>query len=131
MAVEGFFVTSGLADLELALGSQRPAVHVVGELEVERDVAQLHAAYAAQGLAVWAINTATERADFEKWAKDNAAALGYSVAWDPAGKAFMEAASNVNFGIGMYPAFVVVDAGGEFRGGLIGMGLAGLAAPSD
>ena len=86
------------------------------------DFAKLHTAYQDQGLAVWAINTATERADFEQWAKANSAALGYTVSWDPAGKAVMEAVSYMQFGIGMYPAFMVVNAEGEFRGGLIGMG---------
>jgi len=86
------------------------------------DFAKLAAAYKDQGLVVWAINTATERADFEKWARGSAAALGYTVSWDPAGKAVMEAISYMNFGIGMYPAFMVVNAEGDFRGGLIGMG---------
>lgn len=86
------------------------------------DVAQLHAAYAAQGLAVWAINTATERADFEKWAQDNAAALGHTVSWDPAGRAIMEAISHMIFGAGMYPAYCVVDDEGKLVGGTIGMG---------
>ncbi len=86
------------------------------------DVAQLHADYAAQGLAVWAINTATERADFEKWAQENAAALGHAVSWDPAGRAVMEAISHMIFGAGMYPAYCVVDAEGKLVGGTIGMG---------
>ena len=86
------------------------------------DVTALHAAYAAQGLAVWAINTATERADFEKWAKENAAALGHTVSWDPAGKAVMEAVSYMIFGAGMYPAHCVVGADGKLVGGVIGMG---------
>ncbi len=86
------------------------------------DVAALHAAYAAQGLAVWAINTATERADFEKWAKENAAALGHAISWDPSGKAVMEAVSYMIFGAGMYPAYCVVGADGKLVGGVIGMG---------
>jgi len=86
------------------------------------DVAQLHAAYAAQGLAVWAINTATERADFEGWAKEHAAALGHAVSWDPAGRAVMEAISHMIFGAGMYPAYCVVGPDGKLVGGIIGMG---------
>ncbi|MEI6108334.1 MAG: TlpA disulfide reductase family protein, partial [Opitutae bacterium] len=86
------------------------------------DFAKLQAAYKDQGLAVWAINVATDRAEFDTWAKANAAALGYTVSWDPAGKAVMEALSYMKFGIGMYPAFMVVNADGYFRGGLIGMG---------
>jgi thiol-disulfide isomerase/thioredoxin len=86
------------------------------------DVAALHAAYAAQGLSVWAINTATERADFEKWAKENTAAAGPTVSWDPAGKAVMEAVSYMIFGAGMYPAYCVVGADGKLVGGVIGMG---------
>jgi hypothetical protein len=34
----------------------------------------------------------------------------------------MEFLSYMKFGIGMYPAFMVVNAEGYFRGGLIGMG---------
>ncbi len=86
------------------------------------DIAKLAATYKDQNLAVWAINVATDRAEFDTWAKANAAALGYTVSWDPAGKAFMESLSYMKFGIGMYPAFMVVNAEGYFRGGLIGMG---------
>ena len=86
------------------------------------ELAKILAAYKDQGLAVWAINVATERAEFDAWAKANAAALGYTVSWDPAGKAVMESLSYMKFGIGMYPAFMVVNAEGDFRGGMIGMG---------
>ncbi|HLP25362.1 MAG TPA: redoxin domain-containing protein, partial [Acidobacteriota bacterium] len=85
------------------------------------DVARIAAAYQAQGLAVWAISTATERADFEKWARESAAP-GYTVSWDPAGKAFMEAISHMMFGAGMYPAYCVVSPDGKLVGGIIGMG---------
>ena len=86
------------------------------------DIAKLYAAYKDQGLAVWAINVATDRAEFDTWAKAHAAALGYTVAWDPAGKAFMESIPNLQFGVGMFPATLVVNAEGAFSGGLIGMG---------
>ncbi|MBP7481503.1 MAG: redoxin domain-containing protein [Lacunisphaera sp.] len=86
------------------------------------DFAKLAAAYKDQGLAVWAINVGTDRAEFDTWAKAHAAGLGYTVSWDPAGKAVMESLSYMKFGIGMYPAFMVVNAEGFFRGGLIGMG---------
>lgn len=86
------------------------------------DVAKLAATYQDQNLAVWAINVATDRASFDAWAKENASSLGYTVSWDPAGKAFMEAISNINYGIGMYPASMVVNADGYFRGGIIGQG---------
>jgi thiol-disulfide isomerase/thioredoxin len=85
------------------------------------DVAQIAAAYQSQGLAVWAISTATERAEFEKWAQESAAP-SYAVSWDPAGKAFMEAISHMIFGAGMYPAYCVVGADGKLVGGIIGMG---------
>ena len=93
-----------------------------GARSPNEDFAKLAANYKDQGLAVWAINVATDRAEFDTWAKANAAGLGYTVAWDPAGKAVMESLSYMKFGIGMYPAFMVVNAGGYFRGGLIGMG---------
>lgn len=85
------------------------------------DIAQIAQAYGTQGLAVWAINTATERADFEKWARD-AATPGFAVSWDPAGRAAMEAISAMIFGAGMYPAYCVVGADGQLVGGIIGMG---------
>jgi len=85
------------------------------------DVAKIAAAYQSPNLAVWAINTATDRAEFEKWAKE-AAAPGYTVSWDPAGKAMMEAASYMIFGAGMYPAYCVVGPDGKLVGGIIGMG---------
>jgi peroxiredoxin len=93
-----------------------------GARSPNEDFAKLAANYKDQGLAVWAINVATDRAEFDTWAQVNAAGLGYTVAWDPAGKAVMESLSYMKFGIGMYPAFMVVNAGGYFRGGLIGMG---------
>ncbi len=93
-----------------------------GARSPNEDFAKLAANYKDQGLVVWAINVATDRAEFDTWAKANAAGLGYAVAWDPAGKAVMESLSYMKFGIGMYPAFMVVNAGGYFRGGLIGMG---------
>lgn len=86
------------------------------------DIAKLHAAYQEQGLVIWAINIATEQADFNAWAKASAAALGYTVSWDPAGKAFMESSAHMQFGVGMFPAYVVVGPDGRFRGGMIGMG---------
>ena len=86
------------------------------------DLAKLQAAYRDQGLVVLGVNVATERADFDTWAKANAAALGYPVAWDRAGKAFMEASSYMQYSIGMYPAYLVINADGRFRGGIIGMG---------
>jgi hypothetical protein len=46
-------------------------------------------------------------ADFNTWYDTAKAALGYTYqAWDPAGKAFMEAQSAMHFGVGMYPAFL-------------------------
>ncbi len=93
-----------------------------GARNPSEDILKLAATYRDQGLAVWAINVGTERAEFDTWAKANAAALGCTVTWDPAGKAVMESLSYMRFGIGMYPAFVAADAEGRFRGGLIGMG---------
>ncbi len=122
----GDFAAIGVDGKEVKLSSFRGKPVLVafwtGARNPSDDFAKLAAAYQDQGLAVWAINVATERAEFDAWAKVNAAGLGYTVSWDPAGKAVMEAVSYMKFGIGMYPAFVVVDAEGEFRGGLIGMG---------
>ncbi len=112
------------ADVKLSAFKGKPVLIVfwTGARAPADDVAKLAAAYKDQGLAVWAINVATERADFDAWAKTNAAALGYTVSWDPAGKAFMESVAHMRFGAGMYPAYVALDAEGRFRGGIIGMG---------
>jgi thiol-disulfide isomerase/thioredoxin len=120
------FAAIGVDDREVKLSSFKGKTVLIsfwtGARSPGEDFAKLQAAYQDQGLAVWAINVATERADFDTWAKANAAALGYTVSWDPAGKAVMEALSYMKFSIGMYPAFMVVDAKGFFRGGMIGMG---------
>ncbi len=112
------------ADVKLSTFKGKPVLIVfwTGARAPADDVAKLAAAYKDQGLAVWAINVATERADFDAWAKANAAALGYTVSWDPAGKAFMESIAHMRFGAGMYPAYVALDAESRFRGGIIGMG---------
>lgn len=86
------------------------------------DAAALNAAYKDQGLVVLGVNTATDRDAFDKWAAENAAALGHPVVWDPAGRAAMESISYMNFGAGMFPAYCVVDADGKLAGGVIGMG---------
>ncbi|MBX3748795.1 MAG: redoxin domain-containing protein [Opitutaceae bacterium] len=112
------------ADVKLSAFKGKPVLITfwTGARAPADDVAKLAAAYKDQGLAVWAINVATERADFDTWAKANAAALGYTVSWDPAGKAFMESIAHMRFGAGMFPAYVALDAEGRFRGGIIGMG---------
>jgi len=86
------------------------------------DVAAINASYKDQGLVVWGINLATEKADFDKWYDENKATIGHPVSWDPSGKAFMESISAMNFGVGMYPAYCVVSPEGKLVGGIIGMG---------
>ncbi|MFI5337684.1 MAG: redoxin domain-containing protein, partial [Opitutales bacterium] len=86
------------------------------------DVEKINAAYKDQGLVVWGINVATERADFDQWAAANAAGLGHPVAWDPAGKAAMESSAYMKCGVGMYPAYCLVGPDGKLVGGMIGMG---------
>jgi thiol-disulfide isomerase/thioredoxin len=65
--------------------------------------------------------SATERADFDKWVAANPNP-GYTVAWDPAGKAWAEGVTNTSFGVGMFPASVVATADGKLVSGTIGMG---------
>jgi peroxiredoxin len=64
---------------------------------------------------------ATERADFDKWVTAHPNP-GYTVAWDPAGKAWAEGVTNTNFGVGMFPATLVATADGKLVSGTIGMG---------
>ncbi len=84
-------------------------------------VAKLAATYKDQSLAVLAVFSATERADFDKWVAANPNP-GFAVAWDPAGKAWAENATNTIFGVGMYPATVVLNSEGKLWSGTIGMG---------
>ncbi|MDI1336937.1 MAG: redoxin domain-containing protein, partial [Lacunisphaera sp.] len=84
-------------------------------------LAKIAAAYQDQPLNVLAVFSATERADFDKWVAANPHP-GFSVAWDPAGKAWAENATNTIFGVGMYPATAVLSAEGKLWSGAIGMG---------
>jgi len=87
------------------------------------DVAALQKAYADQGLKVWAINVATEKAEFDAWYdREKMADAGFTVSWDPAGKAFLESAANTQFGIGLYPAYAVIRKDGSLVGGIVGAG---------
>jgi peroxiredoxin len=101
------------------------------------ELLELSNRYKDQGIAFWAINVATEQADFNTWYDTAKAGLTYQATWDPAGKAFMEAQSAMHFGVGMYPAYCMVNAQGKLIGGIIGMGanvsgwLRGLIAASD
>ena len=80
----------------------------------------LSAKYAGQHVALLAVASAMEREKFTAWAA--AAKPAYAAAWDPAGKAWGENITNLNFGVGMYPAVIVVNAEGNLVGGYIGMG---------
>ncbi|MFO1449610.1 MAG: redoxin family protein [Opitutaceae bacterium] len=86
------------------------------------DTLELNRTYKDQGLVVWAINVATDRAEFDAWYDSAKDSLTYRATWDPAGKAFMEAQSAMHFGVGMYPSYCMVDAQGKLIGGIIGMG---------
>ncbi len=76
--------------------------------------------YRDQGVAMFAVATAQERAQFDAFVAKTGPS--YTSAWDPTGKAHMESAAHMNFGIGMFPAMAVVDAEGRLVGGYIGMG---------
>ena len=87
------------------------------------DVAAIQAAYADQGLKVWAINVATQKAEFDAWYdREKIADAGFTASWDPAGKAFLESAANAHFGVGLYPAYAVVRKDGSLVGGIVGTG---------
>ncbi|HRE79825.1 MAG TPA: redoxin domain-containing protein [Opitutaceae bacterium] len=86
------------------------------------DVEQLYQTYRDQGLQVIGLSSATERDDFVAWYRQNTSSLAHPVFSDPAGKAAMENISYMTFGIGMYPAYAMIDAQGRMVGGTIGMG---------
>lgn len=77
--------------------------------------------YAPQGLQTLVVFSATEQADFTRWANEHPNAP-FTVAWDPAGKAWTDNLTNTVFGVGMYPVTVVIDAEGRLWSGTIGMG---------
>lgn len=76
--------------------------------------------YRAKGVAMLAVATAQERAQFDAFVAK--AKPSYTAAWDPAGKAFMESAAHMEFGVGMFPAIGVIDRDGKVVGGYIGIG---------
>lgn len=82
---------------------------------------KIAATYKDQGLAAFAVFSATERAAFDKWVAANPNP-GFAVGWDSAGSAWAENATNTIFGVGMYPATVVLKADGTLWSGTIGMG---------
>lgn len=84
-------------------------------------ISELATAYQSQGLAVLAVFAATERKAFDAWRAKNPDP-GFVVAWDPAGEAWAEGVTNTGFGVGMFPATVVIDAAGKLVSGSIGMG---------
>lgn len=77
--------------------------------------------YAPQGLQTLVIFSATDQADFERWVAAHPTPP-FTVAWDPAGKAWTDNLTNTVFGIGMYPVTAVIDAEGRLWSGTIGMG---------
>jgi peroxiredoxin len=83
-------------------------------------VGKLAQTYAAQGLQTLVVFSATEKAEFERWVAENPAPP-FSVAWDPAGKAWTDNLTNTVFGVGMYPVTAVIDAEGKLWSGAIGM----------
>ncbi len=84
-------------------------------------VSKLAAEYRNQGLQTLVVFAATVRTDFDKWVADNPSP-GFTVAWDPAGKAWGENVTNTRFGVGMYPASLVADGAGKLVSGSLGMG---------
>jgi len=76
--------------------------------------------YSAQNVVLLAVGSAMEKEKFLAW--HAAAKPTYSATWDQAGKAWGESVTNLNFGVGMYPALAVVDVSGNLAGGFIGMG---------
>ena len=76
--------------------------------------------YRAQGVELFAVATAQERAQFDAFVAQ--ARPAYALGWDPTARAYMESVAHMQFGIGMYPAIAVVDREGRLAGGFIGMG---------
>ncbi len=84
-------------------------------------VAKVASAYQNQGLRTLVVFAATERADFDKWVAANPAP-GFTVVWDPSGKAWGEGVANTHFGVGMFPASFAAGADGKLVTGAIGFG---------
>jgi thiol-disulfide isomerase/thioredoxin len=109
--------------LKLSSFAGKPVlVHFVsGGMGPQAWFTKILADYKDGNYATLVVFAATERADFDKWVAANPNP-GYTVAWDPAGKAWAEGVTNTTFGVGMFPASLVVTADGKLVSGFIGMG---------
>lgn len=76
--------------------------------------------YAGENVVLLAVASAMEQAKFKAWHEADQPA--YATGWDPAGKAWSENITNLDFGVGMYPALAVVNPEGRLAGGYIGFG---------
>ena len=84
-------------------------------------VGQIAATYKDQGLVALAVFSATDKDTFDKWVAANPNP-GFTVAWDPAGKASAENITSTVFGVGTQPATAVIKPDGKLWSGFIGVG---------
>jgi peroxiredoxin len=73
-----------------------------------------------QGVAMLAVATAQEEAAWRAFVAS--AAPDYHAVWDPTGRAHLESVAYMQFSIGMFPGFGVIDREGRLVGGYIGVG---------
>jgi peroxiredoxin len=86
----------------------------------ETYAAEAAAKYAGQDVVMFAVASAMDQSAYQAW--HAAAKPAYASGWDTAGKAWSENVTNLDFGVGMYPAIVVVNKAGRLAGGYIGLG---------
>jgi hypothetical protein len=67
-----------------------------------------------------AVATAQEEASFRAFVENSQP--DYTVAWDPTGRSYLESVAYMQYGIGMFPGFGVIDREGRLVGGYIGVG---------
>jgi peroxiredoxin len=84
-------------------------------------VGQIAATYKDQGLVALAVFSATDKDTFDQWVAANPNP-GFTVAWDPAGKASAENITNTVLGVGTQPATAVIKPDGKLWSGFIGVG---------
>ena len=75
---------------------------------------------AAVLMAMLAVATAQEEAAFRAFVENQRPA--YVAVWDPTGRAYLESVATMQYGVGMFPGFGVIDREGRLVGGYIGVG---------
>jgi peroxiredoxin len=80
--------------------------------------------YEPLGIAVLGVCSNATREEFDAWVAKHKSAVAYPLTWDPAGKTRSETIAQKHFGVGVFPATVVLGRESKFVGGFVGFGAA-------